>query len=57
MAREKLLVELKAEELIAETTRLLKLIKEPCNASIHLEKSVDSTYFKLAKARCCSSRG
>jgi four helix bundle protein len=49
MAREKLLVELKAEELIAETTRLLKLIKEPCNASIHLEKSVDSTYFNIGE--------
>jgi len=49
MAREKLVVELKAEELIAEAARRLKLIREPCNASIHLEKSADSTYFNIGE--------
>ena len=49
MGREKLVVERKAEELIAEVARLLKRVRPPCNASIHLEKSADSVYFNIGQ--------
>jgi four helix bundle protein len=49
MAREKLLVERKAEELIVEVGRLLKRIHHPCTASIHLEKAADSTYLNIGE--------
>ncbi len=44
MGREKLLVEIKCEELVAEVTRLLRKIRYPCSASMHLEKSADSAH-------------
>jgi four helix bundle protein len=49
MARERLLVERKAEELIAEAGRLLKRLKQPCTASFHLEKAADSVYLNIAE--------
>ena len=49
MAREKLLVERKAEELIQEVGRLLKRVGHPCTALIHLEKAAVSTYLNIAE--------
>ena len=48
MAREILRVERKAEELIAEVSRLLKGVT-PCSATIHLEKAADSIYFNIGE--------
>jgi four helix bundle protein len=49
MAREKLLVERKAEELIQEVARLVKRAGHPCTASIHLEKAAVSTYLNIGE--------
>jgi four helix bundle protein len=49
MSREKLVVEIKSEQLLTEIARLLKKTKYACNASIHLEKSGDSVYFNLGE--------
>jgi four helix bundle protein len=48
MAREKLVVELKAEELIAEVARLKKHMT-PCKASMDLENSADSVYLNIGE--------
>ncbi|MGQ0814103.1 MAG: four helix bundle protein [Gemmatimonadota bacterium] len=49
MGREKLRVEIKAEELIAEIARVLRKIRYPCHASKHLENSGNSLYFNLGE--------
>ena len=49
MSREKLRVEIKAEELIAEVDRLIRMVRYPNNACRHLENSADSTYFNLGE--------
>jgi four helix bundle protein len=49
MGREKLLVEIRAEELIAEIARVLRKIRYPCHASRHLENSGNSLYFNLGE--------
>lgn len=47
--REKLRIEIKAEELVAEIARLIPLAG-PCNACVHLEKSGDSALFNAGEA-------
>jgi four helix bundle protein len=47
--REKLRVEIKAEELISESQRLLFKIRYKCNACMHLERSVNSTHFNIGE--------
>jgi four helix bundle protein len=49
MGREKLLVEIKAEELIVEVKRLLGKITYCCKAAKDLENSADSTYLNLGE--------
>lgn len=49
VGREKLLVEIKAEELVAEIARVLRKIRHACHASRHLEKSGNSLYFNLGE--------
>jgi four helix bundle protein len=49
MSRGKLVVERKAEELVAESARLLRRIPYRCNAYNHLDKSVDSVHFNIGE--------
>jgi len=49
MGRDKLRVEEKAEELVAEITLLLRSVRYSSNATIHLEKSVDSVHFNIGE--------
>lgn len=49
MGRKKLMVEEKAEELVAETARLLRKIRYPCKASIDLDRSGDSLLLNLGE--------
>ena len=50
MAREKLIVEQKAEQLVAEIARLLRKIPYRCKAANDLERSGDSTFLNLGEA-------
>jgi four helix bundle protein len=49
MGREKLRVEIAAEELAAEIARVLRKMPYPCDASKHLEKSGNSVLFNLGE--------
>jgi four helix bundle protein len=49
MGREKLLVENKSEELIAEVARLLRKVPYRCKAAKDLERSADSTYLNAGE--------
>src|SRR5688572_1493301 len=49
MSREKLRVEIKAEELVAEIARVLRRLRYRCNASKHLEKAGDSILLNLGE--------
>lgn len=49
MGREKLNVEVKAEELISEVARLLKKVRYADNACRHLGNSADGVYFNLGE--------
>ncbi len=49
MSREKLRVEIKAEELIAEIARVLRNLRYRCNASKHLETAGDSVLLNLGE--------
>jgi hypothetical protein len=49
MGREKLIVEQKAEELIAEVARLIRKVPYKCSSCLHAERSADSTYFNIGE--------
>jgi four helix bundle protein len=49
MGREKLLVEIKSEELVAEVARLLRKVPYRCKAAKDLERSADSTYLNTGE--------
>ena len=49
MGREKLRVEIKAEELVAEIARVLRKVPYRCNASKHLENAGDSVHFNIGE--------
>ena len=49
MGREKLRVEIAAEELVAEIARVLRKLSYPCDASKHLEKAGNSALFNLGE--------
>lgn len=49
MARKKLLVEEKAEELVAEIAVVLRRVRYPCKAARHLEKSGDSLLLNVGE--------
>ena len=53
-SRKRLLVEDKAEQLVAEIARLRRRLNYPgSNAALHLEKSGDSVLFNLAEGIVC----
>ena len=54
MGRAKLIVEEKAEQLVAEIARVRRKLRFPhSNASLHLEKSGDSVLFNLGEGIAC----
>ena len=54
MGRAKLIVEEKAEQLVAEIARLRRKLNSPGNnASMHLEKAGDSVLFNLGEGIVC----